>query len=71
MHFTKTRGLLGAGVEPIEARLETDLDGKLSWTIRTLEDLRERQIRDLQAAGSGSAISPRGLASPVPRWDAF
>ena len=65
MHFTKTRGLLGAGVEPIEARLETDLDGKLSWTIRTLEDLRERQIRDLQAAGS--SIRDIAEATGIPR----
>jgi hypothetical protein len=52
MHFTKTRGMLGAGAEPIEARLETDLDGFLFWTYRDLEDARLAQILELRTAGS-------------------
>jgi putative DNA primase/helicase len=65
LHFTKTRGLLGLGAEPIEARLETDLDGKLIWATRNLEDLREKQILDLRA--SGSSIREIAEATGIPR----
>ena len=49
--FTKTRGFIGAGAEPMEARLETDLDGKLMWTYRDLEDVRLAQIVEFKSAG--------------------
>jgi hypothetical protein len=52
MHFTKTRGMLGASAGPIEARLTTDLDGRLTWTCRDLEDARLAQIVDLRSGGS-------------------
>jgi hypothetical protein len=51
IHFNKTRGMLGAGAEPVEARLGTDLDGRLVWTWRDLEDVRARQVCELKRAG--------------------
>jgi hypothetical protein len=51
LHFTKTRGMLAANAEPLEARLSTDLDGKLVWTYHDLEDARLAQIIELRSTG--------------------
>jgi putative DNA primase/helicase len=52
MHFTKTRGMLGAGAGPIEALLTTDLDGHLIWIHHDLEDARVAQIVTLRSEGA-------------------
>jgi hypothetical protein len=52
LHFTKTRGMLGAGAEPIEARLGTDKDGNVAWTWRDLEDVRIKPVCELRKAGN-------------------
>jgi hypothetical protein len=52
LHFAKTRGMLGSGAEPVEARLGTDFDGNLTWTWRDLEDIRIAKIVELKNSGS-------------------
>jgi AAA domain/DnaB-like helicase N terminal domain len=52
VHFTKTRGMLANGAEPIEASLSTDLDGKLLWTWHALDDKRTQQVVALRQAGN-------------------
>jgi hypothetical protein len=51
LHFTKTRGMMGTGADPVEARLSTGLDGELLWTWRDLEDVRLATITELKSAG--------------------
>ena len=38
LHFTKSRGLVGAAADPIEARLQHGPDGSDIWTYKSLED---------------------------------
>lgn len=51
IHFTKTRGMLADGAEPIEASLVDDLEGKVRWTWRPLEDKRAAQVVELRNQG--------------------
>jgi hypothetical protein len=50
LHFTKTRGMMGTGADPVEARLSTGLGGELLWTWRDLEDVRLSTITELKSA---------------------
>jgi putative DNA primase/helicase len=51
LHFSKTRGMMADGAEPIEASLGTDIEGRLHWTWRAIEDARTQQIIELRNAG--------------------
>lgn len=52
LHFTKTRGMLGAAAEPAEARLIDGADGTLVWTWADLQDLRVAKIVELKENGN-------------------
>lgn len=49
--FTKARSLLGDSVDPIEARLQTNEDGRPVWTWRTVEDARARLAKEFKENG--------------------
>lgn len=44
--FQKSRGLVGDGAKPFEARMETR-DGAAVWTTRSIEDSEEERVREL------------------------
>jgi hypothetical protein len=43
--------MMADGAEPIEASLGTDIEGRLHWTWRAIEDARTQQIIELRNAG--------------------
>jgi hypothetical protein len=56
--FGKTRGKLSQFAEPLECWLTSDLDGKLIWEYRELEDARAAQVIELKSRG----LSERKIA---------
>lgn len=61
LHFEKARALYGQDVSPIEARLETDHDGKQTWTTRTVEGTAVSQMIELSELGVTQAEIAREL----------
>jgi hypothetical protein len=49
--YTKSRGLIGAAVDPFEAALRIDDKGAAVWTTCDLGDKRNEQVRELLALG--------------------
>ena len=49
LHYTKSRGLVGDAVDPLDVSLTTGEDGSLVWTFKPLEDvvgIKARQLAD-------------------------
>ena len=51
VHFEKARALFGQDVSPFEAALETDADGKATWTTKTCEGAAVSQMIELAELG--------------------
>src|SRR5260370_36597037 len=51
IHFEKTRGLYGEATEPIEARLETDVQGVARWSWRAAGQSNLEAVAGLLKAG--------------------
>ncbi len=49
--FEKARALYGQDVEPFEARLETNRDGKQTWSARKVADAADAQMIELAGLG--------------------
>lgn len=52
IHYEKARGLHGDDVQPIEAKLVTDADGRQAWTWRPVEDATSRRLVSLIDEGT-------------------
>lgn len=71
VHFEKARGIHGEDVQPIEARLITDADGRLTWSTQTLDDTLKDRITTMLQDGMSQADIARDLGvnrSTVCRW---
>ena len=51
LHFEKARGLAGDAVEPIEARLQLDTEGRIAWDWGKVEDMELRRVAALLRDG--------------------
>ncbi len=51
LHFEKARGVAGDAVEPIEARLQFDADGRIAWDWGKVEDMELRRVAALLRDG--------------------
>jgi hypothetical protein len=51
IHFDKARGLYGAAVDPIEARMATDTDGIARWNWKTAQETAVQRAAALLADG--------------------
>lgn len=51
IHFEKARSLIGDDVAPLEARLQSDIDGAVSWAHRRVEAIRTSAITKLWDGG--------------------
>jgi hypothetical protein len=51
LHFEKARGIYGAAVEPLEARLRADPDGRPTWTWKSGELARRDRVLALAREG--------------------
>ncbi len=61
IHFEKTRGLYGEATEPIEARLETDVQGVARWSWRAAGQSNLERVAGLLKAGLSAARAARLL----------
>jgi hypothetical protein len=61
VHFEKARGIHGEDVTPIEARLLTDADGRITWATRSLEESTFDKVMDLLNEGLSQAEVAREL----------
>ena len=53
IHYEKARGLTGADVEPVEARLITELDGTRRWEWNVSENALPEIVKELVELGMG------------------
>jgi len=51
VHFEKSRAVSGAAVEPIELQLSEDHAGRLSWSVRSLDQSRMEQVAKMLEEG--------------------
>ncbi|MDR2012098.1 MAG: AAA family ATPase [Rhodanobacter sp.] len=61
VHFEKARALHGQEVNPVEAWLQTDPDGKQAWTLRDCETHRHKKMIELAQDGLSQADIAREL----------
>lgn len=61
VHFEKARALHGEDVNPIEALLETSLDGKQVWTTKGVEAVADAQMIELADLGLSQTEIAREL----------
>jgi len=61
VHFEKARSLYGQEVSPIEATLNTTVDGHQTWKVRTVEAIADAQMIDLAELGMPHADIAREL----------
>jgi len=61
VHFEKARALFGQDVVPVEARLETQPDGRQAWTAKTVEAMQDAQMIELAQLGLSQADIAREL----------
>ena len=62
LHFEKHRGLYGRSLDPFEARLLTDAQGRSTWGVKSLGDDKKAQVLDFWNSG---VTNQRELASEL------
>ena len=60
IHFKKARSLYGDQIKPYEAKLDT-IDGRYSWTFKTLKSRTQTQVIELKAAG----MTPKEISNEL------
>ena len=61
VYFEKARALQGTDIQPIEAKLETNPDGRQVWTTRTVQTAADAQMIELAELGLPQAEIAREL----------